>query len=174
MSNLLGVNVTFLLCDASLTFMGFFKFSVASHGQSLCPVEWEIIPSSEWSASISVVRFTSSKTWPLRCTFSKDLGSEVIQSKCESPDELRLALCRAQVSALFPELCYRLLHTASKEDLRSGLLLSALSLRRCLGAVRICIRLPVYLHHPINIVDLPGAFKRLRSCYSTILHLYQG
>lgn len=105
-----------------------------------------------------MVRFVSSRIWPLHHTFKKSLVSETIRSNCKTPKELYLALCRAQVSVLFPEVRSRLLHSAFKEALCSELLLSALSLRNCFGAIQIRIQLPIRLHHPINVVDLPGKF----------------
>ncbi|KAF9524690.1 hypothetical protein CPB83DRAFT_838692 [Crepidotus variabilis] len=168
----LGVNFVLFPSDRLLNALSF-KFSVATWSESLSPVEWTITPSSKWSASVAVMRFSSSRRWPLgRRTLRKELVSEMIRSNCKSPEELYLALSRAQVVALFPELRYRILHSASKAELRSDLLLSALSLRKSPSAIYVHIQLPIRLHHAINIVDLPETLLGVDGVHSHMLTEY--
>lgn len=132
-----------------------FQFDVSVSNQSLCPIEWDITPGDQWIATVRVCRYTIRRT-SLSGLAIKKLAYEIVDPKAETPEELRLAIRRAEVAALVPHVNSELLHSASEDELRSNLLQAVLRQHKCTSAIHISIQLPSQLQHPISLADLPG------------------
>ncbi|KJA22982.1 hypothetical protein HYPSUDRAFT_54623 [Hypholoma sublateritium FD-334 SS-4] len=118
---------------------------------TLCPVEWNIIPAANWSATVSVAHH---KPNTLSATGIGFTPPKQIGDICSSPSQLISLLKRAEILTIYPGI--DMAHVFTLNEGTIGTILASSTSRISGGMICITLKYPcVLLTKQITIVDVP-------------------
>ncbi len=115
-----------------------------------CPVEWNLIPAADWSATLSVAYHKPNPS-ATGVSFSPP---KPIGNTCSSPSQLVSLLKRAEILTFYPGIDMAHIFTLNESTVSNIL---ASSPRMSGGMIHITLKYPGVVQR-ITIVDVPGRF----------------